>query len=300
MLNAPVARGGVWLLESLATMATALPLEDPAGSADLRREATAVAARLAARGIPCSVECVAATGSTNADLVARARQAAPLQPWLRSARHQSAGRGRLGRNWSDIGAGSLLFSVAWPIAPLTAELPGVTLACGVAAARVCEAQGVPARIKWPNDLWLGEAKLAGLLAELAVDATGRRSLVVGLGLNLWTEAALLAALDTPVAALEQCLPRAHLAAQRALWLAELAAALIEAGREHGRAGLAPFLVDFARLDALAGRAICAHGAGGTLITGTAAGIDALGRLRIDTPTGPVLLAGGEISVRPTS
>ena len=291
-------RGGAWLLESPATMATPLPLEDPTGAADLRGEAAVVAAQLAQRGIACAVECVATTGSTNADLVARARQAAPQQPWLRSARRQSAGRGRLGRRWADAGAGSLLFSVAWPIAPLTAELPGVTLACGVAAARVCEAQGVAARIKWPNDLWLGEAKLAGLLAELAVDPSGRRSLIVGLGLNLWTDAALRAELDAPVAALEQCLPRARIEAQRALWLAQLAAALIEAGREHERAGLAPFLADYARLDALAGRTVTAHRAGEAPTVGTAAGIDALGRLRIATPAGPVLLAGGEISVRP--
>lgn len=279
-------------------MASPLPIEESTDSADLAREAAAVAAHLKARGIACAVECVAATGSTNADLVARARQAAPLQPWLLCARHQRAGRGRLGRTWSDAGAGSLLFSVAWPVAPHTAELPGVTLACGVAVARVCEAHGVPARIKWPNDLWLGDAKLAGLLAELAVDAAGRRTLVVGLGMNLWTDPALHAALDVPVAALETCLPRARLAAQRAQWLGDLAAALIEAGREHERAGLAPFLADYARLDALAGRVVGVHRAGEAPINGTAAGIDALGRLRIDTPRGPVLLAGGEISVRP--
>lgn len=279
-------------------MASPLPIEESTDSADLAREAAAVAAWLTARGIGCAVECVASTGSTNADLVARARHEAPLQPWLLCARHQSAGRGRLGRTWSDAGAGSLLFSVAWPVAPQTAELPGVTLACGVAVARVCEAHGVPARIKWPNDLWLGDAKLAGLLAELAVDPAGRRTLVIGLGMNLWTDPALRAALDAPAAALEGCLPRARLAAQRPQWLGELAAALIEAGREHERAGLAPFLADYVRLDALAGRVVGAHRAGEARITGTAAGIDALGRLRIDTPLGPVLLAGGEISVRP--
>jgi BirA family biotin operon repressor/biotin-[acetyl-CoA-carboxylase] ligase len=261
-------------------------------------EAAAVRELLAGRGLACTVQCVTEIGSTNAELVARARRAAPAEPWLLSARHQSAGRGRLGRRWSDAGAGSLLFSLAWPVAPSTAELPGVTLACGVAAARVCAAHGVPARIKWPNDLWLGEGKLAGLLAELAVDAAGERTLVLGLGLNLWLEPALARALDAPAAALESCLPRPELAAQRALWLADLAAALIEAGREHQRSGLASFLADYARLDALAGRTVTASRAGEPGLAGTAAGIDAQGRLRIDTRAGPVLLAGGEISVRP--
>jgi BirA family transcriptional regulator, biotin operon repressor / biotin---[acetyl-CoA-carboxylase] ligase len=147
--------------------------------------ATAVqAAVLAGSAFYTSVEVVARTGSTNADLLAAARVGAAAGSVL-VAEEQTAGRGRLGRSWqSPIGAG-LTFSVLLRPAAIAPGSRGwLPLLTGVAVARALDiATAVDARLKWPNDvLAAGPAdprKLAGILAEQAGGA-----IVVGVGLNV--------------------------------------------------------------------------------------------------------------------
>jgi BirA family biotin operon repressor/biotin-[acetyl-CoA-carboxylase] ligase len=86
------------------------------------------------------------------------------------ADHQTSGRGRLGRSWEAPPGTALLASFVLPGRPLA------SLAAGVAAARAC---GPEVRLKWPNDLLLDGAKVAGILAESRGDRV-----VVGFGVNL--------------------------------------------------------------------------------------------------------------------
>jgi BirA family transcriptional regulator, biotin operon repressor / biotin---[acetyl-CoA-carboxylase] ligase len=86
------------------------------------------------------------------------------------ADHQTSGRGRLGRSWEAPPGTALLASFVLPGRPLA------SLAAGVATAHAC---GPEVRLKWPNDLLLGGAKLAGILTESHGDRV-----VVGLGINL--------------------------------------------------------------------------------------------------------------------
>jgi BirA family biotin operon repressor/biotin-[acetyl-CoA-carboxylase] ligase len=86
------------------------------------------------------------------------------------ADHQTAGRGRLGRTWEAPPGTALLASFVMPARPLA------SLAAGVAAAHAC---GLSSRLKWPNDVLLDGAKLAGVLAELRGDRV-----IVGIGINL--------------------------------------------------------------------------------------------------------------------
>jgi BirA family transcriptional regulator, biotin operon repressor / biotin---[acetyl-CoA-carboxylase] ligase len=124
-----------------------------------------------------TVEQLAVTGSTNADLLATAT-ARPDRSVL-VADHQTAGRGRLDRRWDAPPGANLLVSLLFHEVP---EDPGeLTRRVGLAAVDACrEAAGVTAVLKWPNDVLVGERKLAGILAERA--STG--SVVVGLGLNV--------------------------------------------------------------------------------------------------------------------
>lgn len=117
------------------------------------------------------VRWVAETGSTNADVLALARDGAPEGVVL-VADHQTAGRGRRDRTWVAPPEGSLLVSVL--LRPPARVAAAVTMAAAVAmAAAVEQVAAVPARVrvglKWPNDLVVdtaaGERKLAGLLAE---------------------------------------------------------------------------------------------------------------------------------------
>ncbi|HEY4957130.1 MAG TPA: biotin--[acetyl-CoA-carboxylase] ligase, partial [Caldimonas sp.] len=144
------------------------------------------------------VERVAATGSTNSDLLARvhaaaARGATAFAPILLVAGQQTAGRGRHGRRWHGAELASLTFSLAWPFA--RTDLSGLSLAIGVALAEALEPTKGGERIglKWPNDLWLLDAdrdasarpgrKLAGVLVETAPLAQLRVA-VIGVGLNV--------------------------------------------------------------------------------------------------------------------
>ena len=145
----------------------------PLGEAGLRRD-------LAGPGQPWrDLRVTASTGSTNADVAAAAR-AGEAPGLVVVAERQTAGRGRLGRSWSAPRGSGLTFSVLvqpvadpslWGWLPLVAGL-------GVAGplARVC---GLEVVLKWPNDVLVGERKVAGILAERVGDLV-----VVGVGLNV--------------------------------------------------------------------------------------------------------------------
>jgi BirA family transcriptional regulator, biotin operon repressor / biotin---[acetyl-CoA-carboxylase] ligase len=140
---------------------------------------------------PFTVSWMDDTGSTNADLLAAAREGSPHGTVL-VADHQHAGRGRMGRTWSAPPRTALLCSVLLR-PPRGAVLSGAVWAVGLAAhAAVRELAGVDAELKWPNDLMVGERKLAGILAESLVGRAGGTgdAVVVGIGLNVdWSVSA---------------------------------------------------------------------------------------------------------------
>jgi len=125
------------------------------------------------------IRTVAETGSTNADMLAAARAGAPEGDWLRAER-QSGGKGRAGRSWQSP-AGNLYASTIVRLRGHDPEAPGLALVAGVALEEVATAWlGKDAlRLKWPNDLMAGDAKLAGILLERVGDAV-----VIGMGVNL--------------------------------------------------------------------------------------------------------------------
>ncbi len=127
------------------------------------------------------VRVVAETGSTNADLLAAAAVGAPNRTVL-AARHQTAGRGRLDRRWEAPPGANLLVSLLFTEIPEVAhELMQRVGLAAVAAAR--SVANVDARLKWPNDVLIGDEKLAGVLAQAAI-TDGRRAVVVGIGINV--------------------------------------------------------------------------------------------------------------------
>lgn len=247
-----------------------------------------------------AVETALETGSTNSDLLVRARLAAPAGPIVRTALVQTAGRGRHGRRWFAAPGAALLFSIAVPLARATTSKSSegaVTLACGVAVAESLRALGVPAQLKWPNDVWLAERKLGGLLCELALDASAHRTLVVGCGINLWLDPAARASIGQPAAAAIECVPFERLLAQREAWIGTLASALLAAVHEYDRHGFLPFQPRFMRRFALLGRDVEIVDQGVRGPAGRALGVDADGRLLLQTASGTIAVASGEVSLR---
>lgn len=128
------------------------------------------------------IRTVPETGSTSADLAARLRAGdhVPEGEWL-VAERQTAGRGRQGRAWFD-GAGNFMGSTVVHPGPGDPAPASLALMAGLAV-QACVASFLPEhaalRLKWPNDLVIGRAKIAGILLEAE-----RRSVVVGIGVNL--------------------------------------------------------------------------------------------------------------------
>jgi BirA family biotin operon repressor/biotin-[acetyl-CoA-carboxylase] ligase len=130
------------------------------------------------------VRWVEETDSTNTRLLEDARAGVPEGRVL-VADHQTAGRGRLGRRWEAPSGSALLVSVLLRPDVALGRAHLVTMAAGLAASDACEAvAGVRPGLKWPNDLVVDDAKLAGLLAESVVEGDALRALVVGMGLNV--------------------------------------------------------------------------------------------------------------------
>lgn len=133
------------------------------------------------------VRTVAETGSTNADLLALSASGLPDRAVLRTD-HQTAGRGRLGRTWQAPPGTNLLVSLHFRLVP--EPVHRVTQLLGSACALVLRREfGIPAGLKWPNDVVVAKGevatKIAGILAQAGTVATdGRVDVVVGMGLNV--------------------------------------------------------------------------------------------------------------------
>ena len=126
--------------------------------------------------------------STNRFLLDRARAGAPDRT-VAVADHQTAGRGRLGRTWEARPGSSLLVSVLLRPVADPGRIGRSAAAVGLALAdALAEVAGVDARLKWPNDLVVADAKLAGVLAESDLVGGEVRAVVVGAGCNLRADA----------------------------------------------------------------------------------------------------------------
>lgn len=240
------------------------------------------------------VEAVQETGSTNTDLLQRVRQAQPTRPLLRAALRQTAGRGRHGRRWFASAGNALLFSLAAPMKAEGDRIAAATLACGVGVAEALRAAGAAVTLKWPNDLMVDGRKLGGLLCELAIDPQGRRTLVVGIGINLHLDAATRDSIGRPAAALEEAMATL---AQREALIGRIADAVLDALRLYDEQGFVPlqprFMALFAQRDAL----VDLIELGTRVAGGRALGVDGEGRLLLDTAQGLRVCASGELSLR---
>ncbi|MCA1326144.1 biotin--[acetyl-CoA-carboxylase] ligase [Herbaspirillum sp. alder98] len=239
-----------------------------------------------------AVEAVAQTGSTNVDLMLRLSSLA--HPLLRVADRQSAGRGRAGRPWRSDPAATLTFSLAWRFERPLHALLGLPLAVGVALVEALQVFGIQAQLKWPNDVLRDGAKLAGILIETAADVAQPQVTwaVVGIGLNLDVPPGLEQELDRSIGAAHELRRQ-----PRETVLAVIASALASALDEFERGGLAAFMARWQACHAYVGQAVRIIDHGTVVQEGVAAGIDAVGRLLIDTQQGRVAVMAGDVSLR---
>lgn len=211
------------------------------------------------------------------------------------AEMQTAGRGRRGRRWVSPFGGNLYLSMLWHFEHGPAALGGLSLAVAVATLRGFTSLGIAGvRIKWPNDLYWDDRKLAGTLVEVSGESTGPCRAVVGMGINLRVPDTVRGQIDQPWTELRE------LPGGEAVGRNQLAAALVRewsrAMTRFAREGLEPFLPEFHQHDMTRGREVMLMTARDRR-QGRAIGVDEQGRLRVRTPDGDQVFADGEISLR---
>lgn len=243
----------------------------------------------------------AETASTNADAASAARDGEP-EGLVVVAERQTSGRGRRGRVWTSPARAGITASILlrpgvavperdWPPVPASAYgwLPLLT---GVALVEtVTRLAEVPAALKWPNDLLVGEEKCAGILAEGIPDPGG--AVIVGIGLNVTLRADELP--DRPATSLS--LAGAVMTDRDPL----LRALLRGLGDWYGRWRVASGDAEgsglreaYLRHCGTVGRAVRVLMPSGDELTGEATGVDGDGRLVVRTADGDQSVAAGDV------
>lgn len=232
------------------------------------------------------IEGAAVVGSTN-DFALDAGRSGAEGPFAFVAGEQTAGRGRLGRTWHSQRGGGY---VSIMVRPRTEALHVATLSLvsALAVARTLSSFDVPARVKWPNDVYAEGAKIAGILLESQASIDGVEFVVVGVGINVdpVTHGATSVARYATGSTAAQVV---------AAFLDEFAAMYATWHRE----GFAAFADEFAHLEINVGREVAVRNrAGEVLASGTCVGVDAHGNLVLEQPNGVLVpVASGEVTTR---
>jgi len=243
------------------------------------------------------LDVVETTGSTNADLLARHGAGEAIDGAVLIADPQRAGRGRNGRTWSTPARSQIALSVGIAARGVPPAVWGwIPLMTGVAVVDAIRATaGVDAKLKWPNDILVGEGKLAGILAEVAAPDP---VIVVGLGLNV-----TLTADEAPDPRATSLLMLGSTMLDRSALLGAVLAELsarIDRWRAAGGPD-APLVEDYRRLSSTLGTRVRATLPGDREIVGIATDLDDSGQLSIDTGAQTVAVSAGDIThLRPAS
>lgn len=260
-----------------------VPLQETAAGWQLRPALALLDAAWLSHACPAAaVQVLSVTDSTNSVLV---RLSERRNGDAVLAEYQSAGRGRRGRAWQSPFAGQIILSMYWHYAAAEAAT-AISIALGIAAAEALRVAGFPVQLKWPNDLYLHGRKLGGILVESSIGAHGVDT-IAGIGINL-----------LPLPHPDQA--TASLSEVGDIERNPLTAALINAWRDAFAQHSAKRPALPARWRALDLYADCAvrlqraHDS----VHGINRGIDAQGRLLLETTTGILACSEGETSLRP--
>ena len=240
-----------------------------------------------------TIETVRTTGSTNDDLVARARQGAP-NGLVRIAEVQTAGRGRRQRSWYSGPGSAITFSLLWDFGGDTRRLSGLPLAVGVALVRAFRSVGLASiQLKWPNDLLLAQRKLGGILIETDSSASHVVRVVIGIGLNLRLPAAVVDRIDQPATDLDA----AGLSVERNELLARVLTELYGVLDTFSRNGFAPMRTEWERMHAYRDKMARLESSAAAHSEGRVIGVDEDGALLLETETGIQAFHAGDLSLR---
>jgi len=212
------------------------------------------------------------------------------------AEQQTGGRGRRGKSWVSPFAANIYLSIVWDFEQGAEALEGLSLAVGVAVRRALIAHGVQGvKLKWPNDIYVEQKKLGGILLEMIGDPAGHCSVVIGVGLNVSMPVSQASAIDqdwTDVATeLQDKLPARNKLA------AELISEILPLLSTFQEQGFAAYRDEWQAADAFYGQpAVISTPKQST--AGIVKGVGINGALRLELDSGNIeSFIGGELSLR---
>ncbi|MDD3642667.1 MAG: biotin--[acetyl-CoA-carboxylase] ligase [Candidatus Krumholzibacteria bacterium] len=241
-----------------------------------------IAGRCASQRFGHTVVLFDAVESTNTAASALASLGAP-EGTVVIALRQTAGRGRQGRRWISTPEGSLVFSI---VARPGREPQSLTVLLALAAAEAIEPLVGGAAIKWPNDIWIGGRKCAGVLAE-----TSGGSVVLGMGIDVNEGPD-----DLPDGLRRTAVSLRMLAGRtldRGALLVDLLARLSSRYEAWERGGFDPMRPDAERLLLWMGEAVEVDAGGGRIDSGIVLGLTSQGYLRLGDGSGERIIAAGD-------
>lgn len=207
--------------------------------------------------------------------------------------YQSKGRGRRGREWVSPFGTNLYLSMYWRLEAGMAASMGLSLVVGVAIVEALESLGLAGiKLKWPNDLYYEDKKLAGILVEMNGQAGGAANLVIGMGMNIHMPEAT-AGIDQPWTSLSNVSDRLP---ERNMLAATLINAWNTALGNYEVDGMKDFVERWNRLDNFIDRPARLI-MGRKEVCGVVRGINEQGAILLETESGVESYIGGEISLR---
>lgn len=219
-------------------------------------------------------------------------------PAVLLAEHQTAGRGRRGRQWCSPYAANLTFSLAWRFDSLPPQLPALSLVVGIAIAEALSEIGLSeVALKWPNDVYWQGRKLAGVLIEHRGEASGPCRAVVGVGLNVAMSAEQGADIDQAWVSLHEAMLTSGLTAPtRSALAAVLIGHLVRALTEFEKMGFDAFRQRWAKRDWTHQQPVRIE-LESSVVEGIAKGLDRDGALRVQVGDEQRRFFSGEVSLR---
>jgi len=229
--------------------------------------------------------------STNAEAL-RLVDAGCAAPFLVLAEQQTAGRGRRGRKWVSPFAQNVYYSLVLRIEGGLRQLEGLSLVVGLAVMQALRESGVQgAALKWPNDVLVGQKKIAGILLELVGDPADICHVVLGIGINVNMQKAAAVDQQWTSVQLETGFP-----VDRNLLVARLGLQLQNYLERHTASGFAALQEEWEQNHLWQGRAVSLI-AGVNRIDGVVLGVDRQGALRLNVDGVEKIYSGGELSLR---
>lgn len=209
------------------------------------------------------------------------------------AEYQTAGRGRRGRKWFSPFGANLYLSMYWRLEQGPAAAIGLSLVIGIVMAEVLQSLGADkVRVKWPNDLYLNDRKLAGILVELTGKTGDAAQIVIGAGINLVMRHVENDVINQGWINLQE----AGISIDRNTLAVRLIKELRDSLRLFEQEGLTPYLTRWKRLDNFIDRPVKLI-IGDKEIFGISRGIDSQGALLLEQDGVIKPWVGGEISLR---